>query len=167
MGAFDNAGTGPKMILPALLAAGAGGGGYGALSSVLPLIKIKAFILIGIVVVVFALFSLTGRNFFVSLIVGLLGGLIAVGTLWFGWYRVEFGQDAAIEFITSGPHGIYKNLTILSQTYVYSVSTGGSTTDNGTMMTQIIWGGETALFFLTPVLGSLFARTRALRGART
>jgi hypothetical protein len=159
--ALDNTKASPLMIGPALLFAAASGGGYGALSSVLPLIKIKAFIIIGIVVVVFALFSLTGRNFLVSLIVGLLGGMIAVGTLWFGWYWVEFGQDAAIKFITSGPYGIYKNLLILSQTYVYSME--GSTSDNGSTMTQVIWGGETALFFLTPVAGSLFARTRALR----
>lgn len=162
--ALDNTKASPLMIAPALLFAAVSGGGYGAVSSVVPLIKLKVVLILGIVVFVFALFSLTGRNVLVNLVVGLLGGLIAVASLWFGWYWVEFGQGAAMEFITSGPYGIYKNLMILSQNYVYAME--GSTSDNGSTMTQVIWGGETALFFLTPVVGSLSARSRAMRVAK-
>lgn len=165
MPAFDTATIGPKMILPALLAAAAGGAAYGVASSYVPYIKLKVFMIMAVTILTFALFSLIGRNVFLNRIIGLLGGVIAILAFWFGWYWIEFRQDAALEFINSGPWGVYKPLMRLSQTYVYITGDFGG--DNGTMMTQIIWGGETALFFLTPVLGSLFARTRALRGART
>jgi hypothetical protein len=162
MAIFESAPTGPKMIVPALLGAAAGGAGYGVLSTWMDVIQLKGFILLLIAILVFGLFTLTGRNFVLNLVIGLIGGVVAVSALWFGWYWVEFGQDAAVEFITSGPWGIYKNLTILSRNYVYTMD--NSTSDMGATMTQMIWAGETALFFAAPVVGALVARRRALRG---
>jgi hypothetical protein len=161
MALFETAPTGARMIVPALLAAAAAGGGYGAASTFVAVIQLKALALAFIALALFGLFSLIGRNVLMNLIVGLIGGAAAVLALWFGWYWMEFGQKAAMGFLTSGPYGMYKTLVNLSANYVYTMD--DSTSDMGSMMTQLIWGGETALFGLSPVAGALMARRRARR----
>jgi hypothetical protein len=147
----------------ALLGAALCGAAYGFGSSLLPLIKLDAIILMGSVIVAVAIFNLLGSRVWLNLTMGLIGGAVAVDAMWGSWYLAEYGVAATQKFVLSGPLAMYDAAMNISQTLTYSIDSNGTSSSTDAAMIWRLWQAETALMAVGPLAGALFARRRAVR----
>lgn len=129
--------------------------GYGALGPLIPLIIIKVLLIVVAVAICGTVVGAFKRGLVFNAVLGLLGAVAAVAGLWFGWLWQEFGFGDAAVLYQGGPTFLYQYLVDLSADYTYSTSRRGTNLDGGHGRTMLIWGGETLLFALTPLLSAL------------
>ena len=132
--------------------------GYGALSAVVPLIVLKCLLVVLGMAIGFSTFRELGPKLWLTVPAGVLCGAGAAVLIWAGWFWVEQGQAAALDFVTAGPRGMFKRITIMAQDSTYTFSRRGSSTVVGPMMLAFLWWGQTLVFGLAPVAGALAGR---------
>ncbi len=143
----------PVALITALL----GGAAFGASSSLIPLIKLNAMILI--LALLLSLIAHLGlqRGLIANLLVALVSAALAVVAMWAVWYGLEQGFARLVAVLQQGPKGIVETLRLLASTTSVRVTMSGSTTTHGPDEMRLFWIAETAVLALTPVLGALFS----------
>ena len=130
--------------------------GFGALTALLPAVKLTIFALIAVAIVLMALHAGLRHALAANLGVALVSAALGVGLMWGTWLVLELGWDRFAQIVAMGPKGIGDTLTQLSNRRV-TIRMGTSSTTHGPQDIRLAWWIETLTFALSPVLGALWS----------
>lgn len=148
----------PTAALVAVLATLTGGAIYGAVSALLPLVKLDAVILTAAAMGGYLTHAGLQRGLLANLGVALVSGALAVLAMWSAWVAAEYSPRQVLWLVQQGPAGAYAYLAHLAQSTTMVIrGASGMDWTQGPGMVRWFWLAETGVVALAPVLGALWS----------